>query len=97
MQNFKNINTAAKTLFFITGTIIFVSAFCLKNNFFTSQAKLILFLLDLPFLFFAILFFFTTIKISDYKKPIVESILMFFLILFFAILIFFHWAFPDLI
>ncbi len=102
MEIINKINHAAKHLFLITGTLIFISVFFLKNDmylwFFPDMFKMSLYILDLPFLFFTLVYFVTRIKMNNTMEDnLVESFLIFFSIIVFTFIIFFHIAFPDLV
>jgi len=98
MESIKIINFAARVLFFSTGFLFFILGFLLKNNYFAHFAKMCIYILDLPFIFFAVTFFLTSLKLktTDYHS-ITESLAAFFMLLLLAFLLFFHFAFPDLV
>jgi hypothetical protein len=57
-----------------------------------------LFMLDIPFVFFSLVFLLTTVKLKEKEfNSIVASIIYFLSLLLFGVIIFFHLAYPDLI
>ncbi len=91
---------AAKKLFFGTGSLLFLLAFFLHNNFHPEISKLLIFILDLPFLFFTLIYLLTSLKINQTEEEpsqITESLLIFLSCFIFALILFFNFAYPDLI
>jgi hypothetical protein len=91
-----------KTLFFCLGIIIFITVFMFKNNFYPNLSKFILVISDLPFLFIGSVYFILKQKIitEEYQEEfssLSRNILPFLILVIFALIVFFHFTFPDLI
>ncbi len=98
MESIKNIYLVSKFLFFSTGSVIFLLAFFLRNGFFTHYSKFGILILDVPFLFFGLVYLLSNIKKEEEEyNSVMEGFISFFGILIFALIVFFHFAFPDLI
>ncbi|PCI24451.1 hypothetical protein COB57_04565 [Candidatus Peregrinibacteria bacterium] len=98
MTSFKDILSAAQFLFFLTGFILFLSAFFFRNGMYMQETNMILFLLDIPFFFFASLL--ATLCLHTDKNKLSEPwkyILSFVIIILFSFYLFFSFGFPDLI
>jgi len=97
MESIKNIYGVSRILFFTTGIFIFFAAFALRNNMFMPWSKMALFILDLPFIFFALSFMMSSLFMREERNSVLEGFAIFGSLLFFAGVLFFHFAFRDLV
>ena len=98
MESLKNIQLAARALFFSTGILLLVFIFMLKNGISADFSKMIVFTFDLPFLFFGLVYLLTGLKLQEKQQhSLPESFITFFALIFFAFVVFFQFAYPDLI